>query len=483
MCMAWFTSLAVVIIVLVSQFNTLYSEGDCFQVNPKECASLNSCKCRIQPQSSAQASEGNLVYCCNVTSTENLEQNLHCAGGAANIKALHILLSNLSILEATTLMSPKMVNLAITDNNISEIHGNFKLPELACLNLSSNSLLEVDPGILHYTTKLAMFDISSNNITSLPILFKHGYPRLDVSKNKQLYCSSLLNAVEDLRRNKINEEDKFMYTEMTICAPSGLQWVVKEVFPFRVIQDTKSINRDCPVINDAKCECSVHSLDYGRDVGEFSFSTNVDCSNRGLTSLPNTLPENTYFLNISSNNITSLEGIGNHSYSMVKELYADNNQISSLKPLEGSKFLYSFSKLSLRRNNINSLQQYIFRTVLDHNKLFLGNNKFNCNCDTDKQLKPWLLLQKIKDNIPDGDEIFCQNFHNTRVIDLNSQLVCPTETNWKDYIKYIIGVEIILLLLLIAKVSYDYYVFKNAGYLPWPASKMPKLPCDWCFET
>lgn len=130
--------------------------------------------------------------------------------GAANIKALHILLSNLSILEATTLMSPKMVNLAITDNNISEIHGNFKLPELACLNLSSNSLLEVDPGILHYTTKLAMFDISSNNITSLPILFKHGYPRLDVSSKLFysyisvqlsftyslvfLYCKSFFNA-------------------------------------------------------------------------------------------------------------------------------------------------------------------------------------------------------------------------------------------------------------------------------------------------
>lgn len=62
-----------------------------------------------------------------------------------------------------------------------------------------------------------------------------------IKENKQLYCSSLLNAVEDLRRNKINEEDKFMYTEMTICAPSGLQWVVKEVFPFRVIQDTKSV--------------------------------------------------------------------------------------------------------------------------------------------------------------------------------------------------------------------------------------------------
>lgn len=35
---------------------------------------------------------------------------------------------------------------------------------------------------------------------------------------------------------------------------------------------------------------------------------------------------------------------------------------------------------------------------------------------------------------------------------------------------------------LIAKVSYDYWVFKTAGYLPWPANKMPRLPCDWLCE-
>lgn len=35
---------------------------------------------------------------------------------------------------------------------------------------------------------------------------------------------------------------------------------------------------------------------------------------------------------------------------------------------------------------------------------------------------------------------------------------------------------------LVAKVTYDYWIFKSAGYLPWPANKMPRLPCDWLCE-
>lgn len=67
-------------------------------------------------------------------------------------------------------------------------------------------------------------------------------------------------------------------------------------------------------------------------------------------------------------------------------------------------------------------------------------------------------------------------------MELDPKLVCITNPDWTDQMKYVIGVEISLLLLLIGKVSYDYWVFKTAGYLPWPASKMPKLPCDWLFE-
>jgi hypothetical protein len=69
-----------------------------------------------------------------------------------------------------------------------------------------------------------------------------------------------------------------------------------------------------------------------------------------------------------------------------------------------------------------------------------------------------------------------------KVVDLSEIKLCQSQHDWADYIYYLIAAEIILLLLLIFKVSYDYWVFKTAGYLPWPASKMPKLPCDWLCE-
>lgn len=69
-----------------------------------------------------------------------------------------------------------------------------------------------------------------------------------------------------------------------------------------------------------------------------------------------------------------------------------------------------------------------------------------------------------------------------QVIDLEQKSVCITEADWTHYMYYVIAAELSVLLLLIGKVSYDYWVFKTAGYLPWPASKMPKLPCDWVFE-
>jgi len=70
-----------------------------------------------------------------------------------------------------------------------------------------------------------------------------------------------------------------------------------------------------------------------------------------------------------------------------------------------------------------------------------------------------------------------------RVIELQEAKLCQSPPDWTDYIYYLIAAEVLLLLALITKVSYDYWVFKTAGYLPWPASKMPKLPCDWLCES
>jgi hypothetical protein len=71
----------------------------------------------------------------------------------------------------------------------------------------------------------------------------------------------------------------------------------------------------------------------------------------------------------------------------------------------------------------------------------------------------------------------CYNIEGKSVMEVIEHDVC-TKTEEINYIYYIITAEVLLLVLLVAKVSYDYWVFKHAGYLPWPASKMPKLPCD-----
>lgn len=70
-----------------------------------------------------------------------------------------------------------------------------------------------------------------------------------------------------------------------------------------------------------------------------------------------------------------------------------------------------------------------------------------------------------------------------QVIDLDPKDLCAKPTEWKHFIRFVIYGEVIIFVLLVGKVSYDYYIFKAFGYLPWPASRMPKLPCDWCFEN
>lgn len=111
-------------------------------------------------------------------------------------------------------------------------------------------------------------------------------------------------------------------------------------------------------------------------------------------------------------------------------------------------------------------------------QLKFGKNYLKCDCNKAKALKVWLLTKQK--HIPDFDEIYCED--TSRVVDLDLSKLCQSEKHWTDYIYYIITAEVLLLVFLIAKVSYDYWVFKTAGYLPWPASKMPKLPCDWLCE-
>lgn len=63
--------------------------------------------------------------------------------------------------------------------------------------------------------------------------------------------------------------------------------------------------------------------------------------------------------------ITSLDPVNEDpSYENLRELYADNNLITSILPLEGSKFINSFVALSLRNNKLKSVSDIIQTLIL-----------------------------------------------------------------------------------------------------------------------
>jgi hypothetical protein len=86
-----------------------------------------------------------------------------------------------------------------------------------------------------------------------------------------------------------------------------------------------------------------------------------------------------------------------------------------------------------------------------------------CDCQASKNIR-YLRL------ISDANEILCDNMQ-ARIMELNESQLCTSGMHdFSRYIDIFIFVEIILLIALFTKVSYDYYMFKKTGFLPYPAS-------------
>ncbi|KAK4872493.1 hypothetical protein RN001_014522 [Aquatica leii] len=444
------------------------NRSQCFYQPPSACPPpSNPCHCRRVSNTAA--------VCCNVDKSL-ITKGLACADiKNGKVIELHIRNATLDVLNVTHSAWRQLLSLAITDGSINRIVGEFgKHTTISCLNFSSNSINKFEDRSLVNLYNLSVLDLSHNNLMDVPRFKKEGIVTLDMSANKQLLCSHLVDALKrtELHFNSENE---------TFCLSSNtFHWFNStELVPLKQVVSVHELRKDC-IIN---CTCEPSRLDIvpGKPP---TFALFVNCSGLQLTSLPPVLPPNTIALNISNNNISSLELIYNEaSYQNLRELDADNNEITSILPLEGSRFISNFNALSLRNNRLKTLPPYILSNIFDRNYkvryVHLGLNRLQCDCTTARVLKEWLALRQ-KD-IPDSDEIYCDNMEG-RVIDLDPTKLCKGPHDWTDYIYFIITAEVLLLVFLIAKVSYDYWVFKTAGYLPWPASRMPKLPCDWLCE-
>ncbi|KAJ8931229.1 hypothetical protein NQ314_015890 [Rhamnusium bicolor] len=390
----------------------------CFHQPADACPSPESmCRCRQLPNCKRAA------VCCDVNKF-TLTEGLGCGNISADgqVEALHIRNATLDVLNLTQPVWRRLRFMTITDGQINSVVGEFaKHTIVSCLNISSNGIRKFEQRSLVNLFNLSFLDLSHNNLSDVPRFKKEGTVTLDISENPSMLCSSLMDT---LKRTEIN----FNNDNATFCLSSKtFQWFNStERLPLSQVIGLLELEENCI----KNCSCQPYRLEFVMGKPP-TFSVAVNCSGVKLLSLPTPLPPYTISLNITNNNITSLKELSDPSYQYLMFLYADDNQISSIQPLEGTKFMSNFVALSLKNNKIKTVR--------------------------------------------------CDNM-DVKITELDQTKLCQSQQDWTDYIYYIITAEVLLLVGLIAKVSYDYWVFKTAGYLPWPASKMPKLPCDWLCE-
>lgn len=444
----------------------------CFHQPLEACPPPEStCRCRKLPNCQKAA------ICCNVNNF-TLREGLACANISSNIEIESLHIRNATFESFNLNLSQTVWRvlryMTMTDGNISRIDGDFaKQSRVSCLNLSSNHINAIEDRALGNLYNLSFLDLSHNNLTEVPSIRKESVT-LDMSNNTNLICAKLKNTL------MTHPEITFISENQTLCLSNkDFDWFQSaEIVPFSQVKAVHELQKKCY----HNCTCTTYRLNLSH--GKLpSFEVAMNCSGKKFFSLPVPLPDNTIHLDISNNNITSIKDIGDPSYQNLRYFIADNNQISSIQPLEGTKFISAFSTLSLQRNKFKLLETYVldniqFERNMNPRKVNLGFNELHCDCNTMK-LKVWL-LSKLS-HIPDYNDIRCNNM-NMKIIELDASKLCQSPQDWTDFIYYIITAEVLLLVGLIAKVSYDYWVFKTAGYLPWPASKMPRLPCDWLCE-
>jgi Leucine-rich repeat (LRR) protein len=213
--------------------------------------------------------------------------------------------------------------------------------------------------------QLKIVDLSANNLTKLPSLQN---TTVDILGNSKISCINISAALE--------KDVKFFNKEKSLCESEVVYWFNDTAsITISDVEKRKKLEYDCP----EKCRCKPGHMQYSNieenKKDHLIFISDVDCSNSGLTNLPTKLPENTYYLNITNNSISSLSALVTNDYYLnIKSLFADDNLITSIVDLEGSKFLENFTVLSLKNNKIKDIPYYILSNLGKnyHGKVSLG---------------------------------------------------------------------------------------------------------------
>uniref|UniRef100_T1JC97 TIR domain-containing protein n=1 Tax=Strigamia maritima TaxID=126957 RepID=T1JC97_STRMM len=368
----------------------------------------------------------------------------------AFIPCIYLQILDLSInqLEAADFQLPqRLVKLNMSHNALSEMPLTLQqwLQNLQNLDFSHNRIKMLSAPNLQFYSDQVTIDLQHNNISTIDLSLEqfltsssNGTPIARLGFNP-INCDCHIRYLLTHMRYQLQDRDVIFRLDvqnLPCASPPSLRG--KEITTVTESDLFCTVHENCP----EPCQCLLRTE---------GFVTEVRCPPNSVSEIPSIAPINTTIVDLSKNNISSLDGIQDPHWSNLSVLILTDNKLSSLDVdilpqsltalhVDGNKF---------ERLNPETLDSLL--TVRSNLLLWLGNNPWLCDC-ADSILEPWLELTA---NVKDVHRMECANLPNVTV----ARYDCEEWTNINA--KLIAGLVIIAIFLtiLISFAGIAYYKY------------------------
>ncbi|XP_050293925.1 protein slit isoform X3 [Anthonomus grandis grandis] len=327
--------------------------------------------------------------------------------------------------------------LQLSDNQISKIEkDSFQdLSSLERLRLNGNVLKNIPDNLLAPVSKLFRLDLSHNQISVIGKKTLKGAPSLRTLQldNNRITCidDSAVREMKDLEvitlnNNNITWIGKDMFSTLfrlrtlrladnLLHCDCNLSWLGRYLRNSpRLAQYTRCFSpnhlkgQNVADVQDHEFKCS--GLAERAISGECLSEPQcphpcrcadgiVDCREKGLTQVPDHLPETTTEIRLEQNQISQIPTRAFSHYKRLRKIDLSNNKISKIAP-DAFHGLKGLTSLVLYGNKIKDLSSGIFQGLTSLQLLLLNANEISCvRRDTFRDLQNLYLLSLYDNNI------------------------------------------------------------------------------------
>jgi len=223
------------------------------------------------------------------------------------------------------------------------------------------------------------------------------------------------------------------------------------------------------------CTCDIYH--FGTSTPP-SYTLKVNCSGQELTEFPS-VPLYTTILDLSNNQLSDSSfsnlDVEHHHYKNIEGLVLNNNKLSILDNKLLQLKLHRYLKVA--GNLLQDLPTDISLMIQRFNtEISLGNNPWLCSCNS--EITNINLLSKLEDHgsVSCSPESIPKSIIGYKINDIEPLVLCPPSDEGARRelaLQVVCGSLSVCIVVVLCKLVWDYWQYKNYGKLPWIVYKMP----------